>query len=161
MVVENTSIISRAQGQAHQRKRPCPTSLPPPANAYFVSLTAILYPRSCSLFLYATDLPHTNLMSFLGLRKWPTPVRVFSLSSNSHPKPTAYVGIFALVAFHDLWRFHYVSSFEGSRCRCQMFVLAFPNFASSDFFCILCIAPEWRNDARNPYAAKLAQSALH
>lgn len=46
---------------------------------------------------------------------------------------------------------------SGVQCACLHF-----NFASSSLFVLpFLLAAEWRTDARNPYAAKLAQSALH
>jgi hypothetical protein len=86
---------------------------------------------------------------------------LFSLSFKLSAKPTAYVKVFS-----PLWPFmisgavtmYLVAKVQESSVSGSCL---HSNFASSDLFVLLLyIAPEWRNDPRNPYAAKLAQSAL-
>ena len=127
VTVENY-MMSRAQipsSATQRRKRPCPTfhsstttskRLLRQSNCHIVtkkSLTPLLRNRHTTQISCSWD--YAN-----GQHRF-----VFFLSSKLTAKPTLYVDIWALVAFHDRRHCHHVSGFKGSRIRRQMFVLAF------------------------------------
>jgi len=100
-------------------------------------------------------------MAFLGLRKWPTPARFFLLPNHDYlTRFTWFIDRQALVAIPDCGLDYRLLCWKGSGFWYQVYVHvvhAIPSLPAH----LLRLAPEWRTDPRNPYAAQLAKESLH
>ncbi|PPQ64813.1 LOW QUALITY PROTEIN: hypothetical protein CVT26_002645 [Gymnopilus dilepis] len=84
-------------------------------------------------------------MSFLGLRKWPTPARLFPPRLCYAPSSHIVPSLPCIVK--PLWPFMAAGTITA-----YLILKAQESGIRSE---------QWRNDPRNPYAAELAKESLH